>query len=162
MSSPARADGVLWRGLGRPRSHAAAPAGRARLDLPHPSERLELHRHPRRTAGRGARSVRDGRERQDQDRDQQDLSLARRAARPRRHRIAKDHRIDRPDGVTHQLDTVVPAKAGTHNHRLWNMGPRFRSRTWVYPSSAVYMLAEVGSIRLRLTTAANVMRADQP
>src|SRR5262245_3553239 len=46
MSSPARADGVLWRSLGRPRSHAAAPAGRARLDLPHASERLELHRHP--------------------------------------------------------------------------------------------------------------------
>jgi len=22
--------------------------------------------------------------------------------------------------------TVVPAQAGTHNHRLWNMGPRFR------------------------------------
>src|SRR5215831_12690972 len=22
--------------------------------------------------------------------------------------------------------TVVPAKAGTHDHRLWNMGPRFR------------------------------------
>ena len=22
--------------------------------------------------------------------------------------------------------TVVPAKAGTHNHRLWNMGPRLR------------------------------------
>jgi hypothetical protein len=21
---------------------------------------------------------------------------------------------------------VVPAKAGTHNHRLWNMGPRLR------------------------------------
>jgi hypothetical protein len=21
---------------------------------------------------------------------------------------------------------VVPAKAGTHNHGLWNMGPRFR------------------------------------
>jgi hypothetical protein len=25
---------------------------------------------------------------------------------------------------THELMTVVPAKAGTH--RLWNMGPRFR------------------------------------
>jgi hypothetical protein len=24
------------------------------------------------------------------------------------------------------LSAVVPAKAGTHNHRLWNMGPRFR------------------------------------
>jgi hypothetical protein len=24
------------------------------------------------------------------------------------------------------LAVVVPAKAGTHNHRLWNMGPRFR------------------------------------
>ncbi len=23
-------------------------------------------------------------------------------------------------------NTVVPAKAGTHNHQLWNMGPRFR------------------------------------
>jgi hypothetical protein len=22
--------------------------------------------------------------------------------------------------------TVVPAKAGTHDHRLWNMGPRLR------------------------------------
>ena len=26
-----------------------------------------------------------------------------------------------------QVDvTVVPAYAGTHNHRLWNMGSRFR------------------------------------
>jgi hypothetical protein len=24
------------------------------------------------------------------------------------------------------LSSVVPAKAGTHNHRLWKMGPRFR------------------------------------
>jgi hypothetical protein len=23
-------------------------------------------------------------------------------------------------------NTVVPAKAGTYNHQLWNMGPRFR------------------------------------
>jgi NADPH:quinone reductase-like Zn-dependent oxidoreductase len=38
MSSPPRADGVIRRGLGRSRSHAAAPAGRARLDLlTHPS-----------------------------------------------------------------------------------------------------------------------------
>jgi hypothetical protein len=27
-------------------------------------------------------------------------------------------------GVT--LPAVVTAKAGTHNHRLWNMGPRLR------------------------------------
>src|SRR5262245_27173289 len=57
---------------------------------------------------------------------------------------------------------VAPAKPGNHTNGPWNMGPRLRSRTWVYPSSAVYMLAEVGWIRLRLTTAANVMRADQP
>jgi hypothetical protein len=25
-----------------------------------------------------------------------------------------------------RIVTVVPAQAGTHNHRLWNMGPRFR------------------------------------
>jgi hypothetical protein len=24
------------------------------------------------------------------------------------------------------FSAVVPAQAGTHNHRLWNMGPRFR------------------------------------
>jgi hypothetical protein len=28
-----------------------------------------------------------------------------------------------PGSASH---AVVPAKAGTHNHRLWNMGPRFR------------------------------------
>jgi hypothetical protein len=27
---------------------------------------------------------------------------------------------------------VVPAKAGTHNHRLWNMGPRFRGDDSMY------------------------------
>ena len=27
---------------------------------------------------------------------------------------------------TNQLIRVVPAKAGTHNHRLWNIGPRLR------------------------------------
>src|SRR5262249_56351055 len=59
MSSPPGGVGVMRGGLGRPRSRAAAPAGRAGLDLPHASERLELHRHSCRTAGRGARSVRD-------------------------------------------------------------------------------------------------------
>src|SRR5262249_49856676 len=32
--------------------------------------------------------------------------------------------------------TVVPAKAGTHNHRLWNMGPRFRGDDKVMPRGA--------------------------
>src|SRR5207244_1018126 len=27
---------------------------------------------------------------------------------------------------TESASTVVPAQAGTHNHRLWNMGPRLR------------------------------------
>ena len=53
MPSPARRDGILRRSLGRSRSRAAAAARRARLDLSDPSERLELHRHPRRIARRG-------------------------------------------------------------------------------------------------------------
>jgi hypothetical protein len=38
-------------------------------------------------------------------------------------------------GVT--LLAVVPAKAGTHNHRLWNMGPRLRGddAIWIEPDS---------------------------
>src|SRR5262245_32950289 len=87
----------LRRSLGRSRSHAAAEARRARLDLPHASERLELYRHSRRASRRRARPVRDGRQRQEQDCNQPDLSVARRAARPRRYRIAQDHRLDRTD-----------------------------------------------------------------
>jgi hypothetical protein len=30
------------------------------------------------------------------------------------------------DWLSATLRAVVPAKAGTHNHRLWNMGPRLR------------------------------------
>ena len=43
---------------------------------------------------------RDGGQRQDQDRDQQELSAARRARRPCRYRDAQDHRVDRAGGVT--------------------------------------------------------------
>ena len=73
MPAPARRDGIVRRGLGRSRPDAAAAAGRARLDLPHPSQRLELHRDARGARRDGERSVRDGHERQDQDRDQQDV-----------------------------------------------------------------------------------------
>jgi hypothetical protein len=48
-------------------------------------------------------------------------------------RRQRDRALGRPDqGERRQrrlrakLIIVVPAKAGTHNHRLWNMGPRFR------------------------------------
>ena len=50
MPSPARRDGIVRRIIGRPRSRAAAAPRSAWLDLSHPSERLELHRHPRRAA----------------------------------------------------------------------------------------------------------------
>ncbi len=30
------------------------------------------------------------------------------------------------DRVSAALYAVVPAQAGTHSHRLWNMGPRLR------------------------------------
>ena len=56
----ARRDGIIRRSLRRPRSRAAAPAGRARLDLSHPSKRFQLYRHPCRTFDRRARPVRDG------------------------------------------------------------------------------------------------------
>ena len=50
MPSPARRDGIVRQIIGRPRSRAAAAPRRAWLDLSHPSERLELHRYPRRAA----------------------------------------------------------------------------------------------------------------
>jgi Alcohol dehydrogenase GroES-like domain/Zinc-binding dehydrogenase len=100
LPAPARRDGLLRRSLGRSRSDAATTARRARLDLSHPSERIELHRHPRRAAHRRQRSLHHGGQRQDQDRGQQDLSPARRAARPRRSRGAQDYWLDRAGGVT--------------------------------------------------------------
>ena len=48
--APPRRDGLVRRILGRSRSGAAAAARSTWLDLSHPSERLELHRHPRRAA----------------------------------------------------------------------------------------------------------------
>ncbi len=85
MPAPARRDGILRRSLGRSRSHAPAPPRGARLDLSHAPEPVELHGDPRRTPLRRARPVCDGRKRQDQDRDQQNLSVAGRTARPCRH-----------------------------------------------------------------------------
>ena len=59
VPAPARRDGVVRRGLGRSRPDAAAPPGRARLDLPHPSERLELP-SPAPSCWSRERPVRDG------------------------------------------------------------------------------------------------------
>src|SRR5215510_8201639 len=47
---------------------------------------------------------------------------ARPASGVRRRRMTFTAR--RRDGVS--VSTVVPAKAGTHNHRLWNMGPQHK------------------------------------
>jgi len=50
MPSPPRRYGIVRRIVGRSRSGAATTPRSTGLDLSHPSERLELYRHPRRTA----------------------------------------------------------------------------------------------------------------
>ena len=41
-------------------------------------------------------------------------------------RLSKTERYPSRCELNGRLKAVVPAKAGTHNHRLWNMGPRLR------------------------------------
>src|SRR5258708_12597529 len=47
-------------------------------------------------------------------------------ANPKRKNLRQHFYAFHRRGRTGELNTVVPAKAGTHNHRLWNMGPRLR------------------------------------
>src|SRR6516162_10397462 len=39
--------------------------------------------------------------------------------------------------------TVVPAKAGTHDHRLWNMGPRLRGDDYMVGANAAMLMMVV-------------------
>ena len=74
----------------------------------HPSEPDRLHRDAGGPAGDRKRPVRDGGERQDQDRHHQKLSAARgRPGAPRR-RGAKDHRLRRPDPLRRALPDAAP------------------------------------------------------
>jgi len=62
---------------------------------------------------------------------------------------------------------VVPAKAGTHNHRLWNMGPRFRGDDSVVPwrQSAGFRIDNAMTSRIAYSAArlrASAARADEP
>ena len=80
MPAPARHPRLVRRGVGRSRAGCAAPAGRARLGLRHPSEPARLHGDARRAPRHRRPPVRHGGERKDQDRDHAEYPL-REAAR---------------------------------------------------------------------------------
>src|SRR5262249_12705446 len=53
--------------------------------------------------------------------------VSRQVRRQRDRALGRPHQGERRERrLRAKLIIVVPAKAGTHNHRLWNIGPRFR------------------------------------
>ena len=84
LPAPLGADGVVRPILGRGGAGRSRHPRRQGLAVPDPADAQHLHREPRGPADRGARAVRRRAEGRGQDRDQPDLSAARRGAGPPR------------------------------------------------------------------------------